>query len=284
MLAWAACIVALSSGVRPGLDGRLMSEQRAAPAAPSLSALRRAAGGDDVGAVEALLAAGGWTAAELDGGVDGSGKNALHFAAWRGALATISRLLDLGMDADAVATGEHNYGKTPVFFALTRCRDDAATLLLARGARARVVNNKGQSVLSLAASHCARATVDAVLAAEAAGAAAERAGGAAAAALRATSARATATGSFYGDSDPRRAPRAVGRRRPAATCSRSAGTRSARRRARRAAAASSATTCTPPPPPRAARRSSGCRRRRRATRASARRGRRRGRRRRGRRD
>ena len=115
------------------------------------------------------------------------------------------------MDANAVATGAHNYGKTPVFFALARCRHDAATLLLARGARARVLNNKGQSVLSLAASHCARATVDAVVAAEAAeeAADAERADGACAGGAREAAGgwlnfRAShSDGLFYGDLDPR---------------------------------------------------------------------------------
>lgn len=65
-------------------------------------------------------------------------------------------------------TGIHSYGKTPLFYAITRCRDEVVELLLARGARTRILNNKGQSVLSLAATHLTPSVVSAVEAAEAA--------------------------------------------------------------------------------------------------------------------
>jgi hypothetical protein len=134
----------------------------------SLTTLRRAAGGSDAALVSWLLVHGGWSAAEIElYGADSSGKGPLHFAAWRGTIEAVEVLLDFGLDANRISTGMHNYGKTPVFYALTRCRDDVALLLLARGAIAHIVNNKGQSVVSLAASHCAPATTATVAAAEA---------------------------------------------------------------------------------------------------------------------
>ena len=55
----------------------------------------------------------------------------------------------------------HSYGKTPLFYATTRCRDEVVRLLLEHGAKTRVLNNKGQSVLSLASSHLRPAAVEA---------------------------------------------------------------------------------------------------------------------------
>ena len=62
-------------------------------------------------------------------------------------------LLDRGASLEGIATGEFSYGKTPLFFAITRSRDEVVKLLLERGASARIVNNKGQTPLSLGFSH-----------------------------------------------------------------------------------------------------------------------------------
>lgn len=88
-----------------------------------------------------------------------SGKSPLHLAAWRGSLEVVEALLSLGCDIDQVSTGRHNYGKTAIFYALTRCRDEVVMKLLERGCKTKIVNNKGQSVLSLALSHCAEETI-----------------------------------------------------------------------------------------------------------------------------
>ena len=95
---------------------------------------------------------------------DSSGKSALHLCAWRGSLKSLGVLLDLGADVNRYATGAHCYGKTPLFFAITRCREDVAAMLLSHGATARIVNNKGQSPLSLAQSHFGSAAVESLAA------------------------------------------------------------------------------------------------------------------------
>lgn len=91
------------------------------------------------------------------------GRGALHMAAWTGAIENVILLLDMGVNIDVVATRLHNYGKTPIFFAATRSRTDVMNLLLDRNANVRIVNNKGQSVYSIAASHFASDVVDRIL-------------------------------------------------------------------------------------------------------------------------
>lgn len=81
------------------------------------------------------------------------GRSALHMAAWTGAISNVSLLLDMGCDINSIATRTHNYGKSPIFFAATRSRADVMHLLLERGANVLIVNNKGQSVYSIACSH-----------------------------------------------------------------------------------------------------------------------------------
>jgi hypothetical protein len=124
-------------------------------------ALRHAAGGKTPDKLRDVLATGEWpTGAAIDAAVDGSGKSALHHAAWRGCLANIEALLEHGADLERWSTGQYSYGKTPIFFALTRSRNDAVQLLVRRGANLRIVNNKGQTPLSLAASHCTPETIE----------------------------------------------------------------------------------------------------------------------------
>lgn len=132
----------------------------------SAGSLRRCAATSDVVALRRILDT-GWTGQDVDRGCDGSGKSALHHAAWRGSPEVVRALLELGADPNLWSTGSGNYGKTPIFYALTRCRDEVAVLLLEHGAWVRIVNNKGQSVRSLAASHCSEETVLAIEAAEA---------------------------------------------------------------------------------------------------------------------
>ena len=59
---------------------------------------------------------------------------------------------------NAISTGKHNYGKSPIFYAITRGRQDIVRYLLnynegGSKVNVRIVNNKGQSVYSLAYSH-----------------------------------------------------------------------------------------------------------------------------------
>jgi len=89
------------------------------------------------------------------GGID---KNALHTAAWKGDLEAITLLIErgnaFGLDlVNAVSLGSGNYGKSPIFYSLTQCREDVVLLLLAHGADLLTLNNKGQSPCSIAVSH-----------------------------------------------------------------------------------------------------------------------------------
>ncbi|KAL7533195.1 hypothetical protein ACHAXR_006143 [Thalassiosira sp. AJA248-18] len=81
------------------------------------------------------------------------GRTPLHMASWTGAISNVSLLLDMGCNINRISTRSHNYGKSPIFFAATRSREDVMNLLLDRGADVLIVNNKGQSVYSIACSH-----------------------------------------------------------------------------------------------------------------------------------
>jgi len=113
--------------------------------------LRKAAGSQSLSKLQEALAAGGWTAQDIN---IQEGKSALHMAAWKGCLENVAYLIDrVGCDVDAYSTGEFNYGKTAIFYAATQSREDVVDLLLERKAKVTIVNNKGQSVLSLCATH-----------------------------------------------------------------------------------------------------------------------------------
>ena len=114
--------------------------------------IRRAAGGKDLAKLQNLVET-GWTVQEINDMASKDGKNAVHMAAWQGTIENLQYLLDLGCDMNVVATGEFSYGKTPIFFATTQSRNDVVTYLLDNGAAVKLVNNKGQSVLSIASSH-----------------------------------------------------------------------------------------------------------------------------------
>ena len=85
-------------------------------------------------------------------------KSAVHYAAWKGDIETVTLLLneckrfqdEIGDAFNTISTGEGCYGKSPIFYAITQCRDDMVLHLLALGATLLIVNNKGQSPCSLA--------------------------------------------------------------------------------------------------------------------------------------
>lgn len=91
---------------------------------------------------------------------EGRDKNALHLCAWRGDFESVQLMVNtaktLYPDLDIVNTvskGPGNYGKTPIFYALTQCREDVVRYLLEEGANLLFVNNKGQTPCSIAVSH-----------------------------------------------------------------------------------------------------------------------------------
>jgi len=127
--------------------------------------IRRAAGNKDPSVLREAIA--GWTCQELDNMASQDGKSALHMAAWQGCLENVELLLDLGCNINVIATGQYSYGKTPIFFAATKCRDDMVQFLLQHtDAHVKIVNNKGQSVLSIASSHLKQETIDMIQRAE----------------------------------------------------------------------------------------------------------------------
>ena len=127
--------------------------------------IRKVAGGKHrLQELQELVQAEKWTAEELSAP---SGKNVVHIAAWHGGLETVRWLLQFGCDANTISTGQYSYGKTPIFFACTRGRNDVVQLLLEHGANVCIVNNKGQSVLSLASTHLTPETIEAIQKAEA---------------------------------------------------------------------------------------------------------------------
>lgn len=94
----------------------------------------------------------GWSVDEIDALEDD--KNPLHMAAWQGPLENVVYLVEnMGCNKNVIATGEFSYGKTPIFFAATRCRRQVVQYLLEQGVFCKIVNNKGQSLRSIAASH-----------------------------------------------------------------------------------------------------------------------------------
>lgn len=127
-------------------------------------ALRRLAGGSNVAALRKALC--GWQAKDVDAASDKSGKTPMMMAAWRGSIDNVLTLLEFGCDVDCVACGEFTCGKSAIFFATTRCRDDVASLLISRGATLRLVNNKGQTPRSLAVSHLSEETLALFISAE----------------------------------------------------------------------------------------------------------------------
>lgn len=116
--------------------------------------VRQAAGSQSLERLQ--KAAQGWSAQDLDAlGSMGNGKSALHMAAWKGCFENVQFLVeDVGCDINAYSTSTFSYGKTAIFFALTQSRVEVVEYLLQRpDIFVAIVNNKGQSIRSLAASH-----------------------------------------------------------------------------------------------------------------------------------
>jgi hypothetical protein len=130
------------------------------------SKLRKAASSQSLSILKEAISKGGWTARDIDDNdaynhAKGkqkqrlhASKSALHMAAWKGCLDNVKYLVEeIGCDVDAYSKQEFSYGKTAIFFALTQSRPDVTEYLLERGAKVTIVNNKGQSVLSIATTH-----------------------------------------------------------------------------------------------------------------------------------
>mmetsp|Transcript_6526 Transcript_6526/g.24249 ORF Transcript_6526/g.24249 Transcript_6526/m.24249 type:complete len:743 (+) Transcript_6526:89-2317(+) len=150
-----------TSGTREGAADSAMSDNALVLNGKQL---RRAAGSKDLDLLRQSLDA--WPS-HPDEAADCSGKTPLHMAAWTGSLENVELLVASGCNLEAIAVGEHSYGKTPLFFAITRCRDDVVAALLRLGASCLVVNNKGQTPRSLGPSHLSQQTMDLLRAAEA---------------------------------------------------------------------------------------------------------------------
>lgn len=95
------------------------------------------------------------------------GKTALHLAAWKAPVENVHVLLQNGAAINQWSTNSGNYGKTALFYAITQCRDDVVLSLLQMGSLVTIVNNKGQTPRSLAASHLKATTIQAIEDAEA---------------------------------------------------------------------------------------------------------------------
>ena len=128
------------------------------------SKLRKAASSQSLSKLKDAILLGGWTAQDIDDNDaynqskgqqkqrQHASKSALHMAAWKGCLDNVKYLLeDIGCDINAYSDQEFSYGKTAIFFALTQSRPEITEYLLEMGAKVTIVNNKGQSVLSMAA-------------------------------------------------------------------------------------------------------------------------------------
>ena len=89
-----------------------------------------------------------------------SGKTLLMLAAWRGSIEIVKDLIRRGCDIDKYSTNSGNYGKTAIFYAITRCRDDVVMQLLHEGSNVKIINNKGQTPLSLSISHLNSSTIE----------------------------------------------------------------------------------------------------------------------------
>lgn len=127
-----------------------------------LAVIRRAAGSQSLSKLKDAIKSSGLTNDILSTAGNADGKTPLIMAAWKGTLQNIKYLVEeCRVDLDVYSKAQYAYGKTPLFFALTQSRREVVEYLLfetsfvgrCRPPKVCIVNNKGQSVLSLAASH-----------------------------------------------------------------------------------------------------------------------------------
>ena len=90
----------------------------------------------------------------------GVNKNALHLCSWKGDFEAVKYIVEMSKKhypelniINSISKSEGNYGKTPIFYALTQCREDVVRYLVSEGASLLFVNNKGQTPCSIAVSH-----------------------------------------------------------------------------------------------------------------------------------
>lgn len=95
-----------------------------------------------------------------------TGKTALHLAAWKGPIGHLRALLSRGANIDQYSTSSGNYGKSAIFYAITQCRDEVVLELLHHNACVKIVNNKGQTPLSLSITHLMDSTIQQIEQAE----------------------------------------------------------------------------------------------------------------------
>jgi 3'-5' exonuclease/Ankyrin repeats (3 copies) len=119
----------------------------------SASRLRRAAGSQSLERLKDALATGWTSGRDID--ALNAPKNPLHHAAWTGCLENVRYLVEeMQCNVNMIATGPYCYGKTALFFAATRCRKEVILYLLHLPfTNVCILNNKGQSVRSIASSH-----------------------------------------------------------------------------------------------------------------------------------
>ncbi|OEU06428.1 hypothetical protein FRACYDRAFT_254443 [Fragilariopsis cylindrus CCMP1102] len=137
--------------------------------------LRRAAGSQSLSKLIEIITNEEWTAEEIDNNGDddndnggssnsngnSNGKSALHMAAWKGCIENVQYLIEnVGCDINSYSKQKFSYGKTAIFFSITQSRIEITEYLLnyqqdnsSNTIKVTIINNKGQSVLSIAASH-----------------------------------------------------------------------------------------------------------------------------------
>ena len=114
--------------------------------------LRKAAGGKCYDTF--LHEVQGWTSTDIDAISTITQKSPIHMAAWKGNIHNLIYFIDtLGCNINRISQMKYSYGKTCLFFALTQSRCDVVDYLLECGAHVKIINNKGQSPLSIASSH-----------------------------------------------------------------------------------------------------------------------------------